>query len=255
MVGAMLLLAGRSLTFALAIIFFASVASAETLKAAGQVAPPFLLYDKATNTYQGIAYELLQAIAKDAGFEFTYEIIVGPEFVSALVSKKIDLVASNMAINATNKEQVEMTDEYFAGGEGMYVPKSDTKAYEKLEDIKGMPVATLDVPTYISLLQRAGITDLKKYATIDEILEAVATGEAKFAVFSNTIGTYKLKRGEFPEIRKVSSYKATQITVVGFAVRKGETELVGRIQKSLTRFKNDGTLNTILAKYGLPPRN
>ena len=54
-----------------------------------------------------------------------------------------------------------------------------------------------------------------------------------------------------PEARIVESYKPTMIGSVGIGVRKGDTELLAKINASLTKLKANGTVEKILDKWGL----
>lgn len=49
----------------------------------------------------------------------------------------------------------------------------------------------------------------------------------------------------------MNSYASTVTGSVGIAVRKGDAELLGRINASLDKLAKNGTIKTILAKWGL----
>ena len=62
---------------------------------------------------------------------------------------------------------------------------------------------------------------------------------------------YNLKQGGFSEARIVEGYKPTTIGSVGIGVRKGDTELLAKINTSLAKLKANGTVAKILDKWGL----
>jgi hypothetical protein len=70
---------------------------------------------------------------------------------------------------------------------------------------------------------------------------------------------YAAKQGELPGLRIVSSYQSpSPIPRVGIAVRKGDGELLGKINSSLAKLEAEGTVKAIFAKYGVddwaPPK-
>ena len=77
------------------------------------------------------------------------------------------------------------------------------------------------------------------------------TGRLKAGFADYPILAYNLKQGSFPETRIVESYKPTVIGSVGIGVRKGDAELLGKINTSLAKLKANGTVEKILAKWGL----
>ena len=80
------------------------------------------------------------------------------------------------------------------------------------------------------------------------------TGRLKAGFADYPILAYNLKRGGFPEVRLVDSYKPTVIGSVGIGVRKGDQELLSKINASLAKLKANGTVDKILAKWGLKPQ-
>lgn len=93
--------------------------------------------------------------------------------------------------------------------------------------------------------------EVKAYDTIPDILRDVNTGRLKAGFADYPILAYNLKQGSFPDARIVESYKPTVIGSVGIGVRKGDTELLSKINASLKKLKAIGTVDKILAKWGL----
>jgi polar amino acid transport system substrate-binding protein len=79
----------------------------------------------------------------------------------------------------------------------------------------------------------------------------VNTGRLKAGFADYPILAYNLKQGNFPESRLVDSYKPTIVGTVAIGVRKGDTELLAKINASLAKLKANGTVDKILDKWGL----
>jgi polar amino acid transport system substrate-binding protein len=81
----------------------------------------------------------------------------------------------------------------------------------------------------------------------------VNTGRLKAGFADFPILAYNIKQGGFPEVRLVDSYKPTVIGTVAIGVRKGDQELLTKINASLAKLKAkaNGTVDKILDKWGL----
>lgn len=58
-------------------------------KAAGQDVPPWVQHDKSSNALSGLAVDLINAIAKDAGLQIQYQVIVFADLIPAVTSGRI----------------------------------------------------------------------------------------------------------------------------------------------------------------------
>ena len=68
---------------------------------------------------------------------------------------------------------------------------------------------------------------------------------------SYPILAYNLQQERFPEVRLVKTFKATILGSIGIGVRKSDADLLKKVDASLAKLKADGTLEQILAKWGL----
>jgi polar amino acid transport system substrate-binding protein len=92
---------------------------------------------------------------------------------------------------------------------------------------------------------------VKIYKTIPDILADVNAGRIQAGFADMPIAAYNIQQGLFPQVRLVNSYVPTISGSVGIGVRKGETELLKKVNVALAKLKADGTLAKILAKWGL----
>src|SRR6476646_2172259 len=212
---------------------------------------PFTFLDTKTNSIQGIMVDLVTEIGKDAGLSVQIEPMAFSALIPSLTSGKIDMIAAAMFITAPRKEVVDFSDPIYTYGEGLVVPKSDTKAYTTQEDLKGEVVGAQVGTAFVDALKKSGLfADVKAYDTIPDILRDVNTGRLKAGFADYPILAYNLKQGGFPEVRLVDSYKPVTVGSVGIGVRKGESALLGKINASLAKLKANGTIDKILEKWG-----
>lgn len=213
---------------------------------------PFTFLDTKTNTIEGVMVDLIKEIAKTADLKIEVEGMQFSTLIASLTSNKIDLISAAMYITAARKEVIDFSDPIYTYGEGLLVPRSDTKDYKEFADMKGYTVGAQIGTAYVDALQKTGLfAEVKLYKTSPDILADVNAGRIQAAFADQPIMAYTLKQGQFPQVRLVKSYKPTIIGSVGVGVRKSDGELLKKINTALAKLKADGSVDKILAKWGL----
>jgi len=213
---------------------------------------PFTFLDTKTNTIEGVMVDLIQEIAKDAGFKVDVEGMQFSTLIPALTANKIDIIAAAMYITPPRKEVIDFSGPVYTYGEGLIVPKSDSKDYKEFAELKGEAVGAQKGTAYVEPLQKSGLfSEVKIYDTIPAILADVNTGRLKAGFADKPILAYNIKQGLFPEVRLVNSYVSTISGSVGIGVRKSDPDLLAKINTALDQITRDGRLKKILAKWGL----
>ena len=157
-----------------------------------------------------------------------------------------------MFVTAARKEVIDFSDAVYTYGEGLVVPKADTKNYATQEDLKGEAVGAQVGTAFVDALKKTGLfSEVKVYDTIPDILRDVNAGPPQGRLRRLSDPRLQSQAGRFPEVRLVESYKPVTVGSVGIGVRKGDTELLAKINASLAKLKANGTVDKILEKWGL----
>jgi polar amino acid transport system substrate-binding protein len=240
-------------TVAIALTTAVSASAQQVLKVGSTpTGAPFTFLDTKTNTIQGLMVDLITEIGKDAGFSVQVEPMQFSTLVASLTSNKIDIISAAMLATAARKEVIDFSDPVYPYGEGLIVPKADSRNYTSAEDLKGEVVGAQVGTAYVDALKKTGLfAEVKVYDTIPDILRDVNTGRLKAGYADYPILAYNLSQGMFPEVRLVTSYKPATVGTVAIGVRKSEQELLTRINASLAKLKANGTVAKILDKWGL----
>lgn len=213
---------------------------------------PFTFLDTKTNTIEGVMVDLIKEVAKDAGFKVEVEGMQFSTLIAGLTSSKIDLISAAMYITPPRKEVIDFSDPIYTYGEGLIVPKADTKDYKGIPDLKGYVVGAQVGTAYVEPLQKGGVvSEVKIYKTIPDILSDVNAGRIQAGFADLPIVAYNLQQGLFPQVRLVRTYQPTISGSLGIGVRKSDGELLKKINTSLAKLKADGTVAKILGKWGL----
>ncbi|KWV59332.1 ABC transporter substrate-binding protein [Bradyrhizobium macuxiense] len=212
---------------------------------------PFTFLDTKTNSIQGIMVDLATEVGKDAGFSVQIEPMQFSALIPSLTANKIDIIAAAMFATAARKEVIDFSDPVYTYGEGLVVPKTDTKSYTSQEDLKGTVVGAQVGTAFVDALKKTGLfSEVKVYDTIPDILRDVNAGRLKAGFADYPILAYNLQQGNFADVRLVDGYKPVTVGTVAIGVRKSDTELLKKINTSLARLKANGTIAKILAKWG-----
>ena len=182
---------------------------------------PFTFLDTKTNTIQGIMVDLIREIAADAGFKVEIEPTPFAALIPSLTSNKIDVIAAAMYITPPRQEVIDFSKPIYTYGEGLVVPKKDTREYDKLEEMKGYTVGAQKGTAYVEPLQKSGLfPEVKIYDSIPAILSDVNNGRIQAGFADKPIVAYNLQQGMFPESRLIKGYNSTMTGSVGIGVRK-----------------------------------
>lgn len=212
---------------------------------------PFTFLDTKTNSIQGIMVDLVTEIGKDAGFNVQIEPMQFSALIPSLTANKIDIIAAAMFATAARKEVIDFSEPVYTYGEGLVVPKADTKAYTSQEDLKGTVVGAQVGTAFVDALKKTGLfSEVKVYDTIPDILRDVNAGRLKAGFADYPILAYNLQQGNFADVRLVDGYKPVTVGTVAIGIRKSDTELLAKINASLAKLKANGTIAKILEKWG-----
>jgi polar amino acid transport system substrate-binding protein len=213
----------------------------------------FTVFDERTGAASGGAtLEILEMIATDAGLALQYVPITGAgsnPFVEALSTDKIDLIVYTSQVTPARQEQYDFSDPVLSYGEALVVQKGDTTDYKSADDLKGVAVGVVAGSSYVDIATRVG-ADVKLYESSSPMVD-VNAGTLTATIGSAPTFIYQALYGPYPNVKVVSGYTSKDVLPAAFGVKKGKTALLETINASLAKFQADGTVKTILAKYGL----
>ncbi|MDR4127209.1 ABC transporter substrate-binding protein [Yanghanlia caeni] len=231
----------------------AQAAQGETLKV-GVTATgiPFTFLNVKDNTIQGMMVDTAEAVAKVAGFEASIDQNVFSALIPALTSNKIDIISAAMLKTPQRAEVVAFSDPVYSYGEGLIVRDDDNTDYTSLDDLKGEIVGAQVGTVFIDMLKAKGhFKEVRSYDSVADLTRDLALGRIKAGVGDQPIIAYQIEQGTFKGVRLAQNYKPTNVGDVCLVVRKGDTALLERLNKAIAQVKADGTLEKIIAKWGI----
>lgn len=232
------------------------------LKKAGKIviggtgSAPFGFIDESSGEYKGINWEISMAVAKKLGIDdVEFSIISFDSLIESLKTGKVDMVSAAMYINDDRKEIVDFSNAYYKEGEGILFDES--KNYKSLEDLKGTVCAVQSGSSLVEVAEKYcedGIFErLDTYQSLDEMVLAVSTGKADCCMGDNVALAYAMSSGESTgaNLKLLENYEPLKAGIIGDVFAKGDEDFVIEWNKALDELKEDGTILSILEKYGL----
>jgi len=205
--------------------------------------PPYEFYDG--DKIVGIDAEIAQAIADELGMELEIEDIAFDSIIPEIVSGKADMALAGMTVTEDRKASVDFSDTYATASQ-MIIVKEDSKIAGP-DDLKGVTVGvqlgtTGDI--YVSDLEADGTT-VERYNKGFEAVQALSQGKIDAVVIDGEPAKTFVSESEGLKILD----EAFTVEEYAIAVKKGNSELLDKINTALETLKDNGTLDEIVANY------
>ena len=193
----------------------------------------------------GIDAEIAQAIADELGMELEIEDIAFDSIIPEIVSGKADMALAGMTVTEDRKASVDFSDTYATASQ-MIIVKEDSEIAGP-DDLKGVTVGvqlgtTGDI--YVSDLEADGTT-VERYNKGFEAVQALSQGKIDAVVIDGEPAKTFVSETEGLKILD----EAFTVEEYAIAVKKGNTELLDKVNGALETLKDNGTLDEIVAKY------
>lgn len=205
--------------------------------------PPYETVDE-NNNVVGIDADIAQAVADKLGMNLE---IVNMEFdslIPALGSDQIDIVLAGMTVTPERQEQVDFTDSYATGIQSIIVPEDS--AIASVDDLADKKVGVQTGTTGdIYCTDDLGEDHVQRFESGVVATQALVNGQIDAVVIDNEPAK------AYVEANSGLKILDTEYAVEDYAaaVKKGNTELLDKVNGALSELKADGTIDEIIANY------
>lgn len=213
---------------------------------------PFTFLDVKSNSIQGMMVDTAQAVAKAGDFNVAIQQTVFSALIPSLTSNRIDIISAAMLKTPARAEVVDFSDPVYSYGEGLIVKADDPKTYTSLQDLKGEVVGAQVGTLFLDMLNKLGIfKEVRSYDSVADMTRDLALGRIKAGLGDQPIIAYQIRQKTFQGVKLAEGYQASNVGDVCLIVRKGDKELLERINKAIATVKADGTMDKIIEKWGI----
>lgn len=208
-------------------------------------------YVDASNQLTGFDVELMKAIAKEAGFEVQFKNTSWEGLFLTLQNGETDVLISGITITDKRKETMDFSEPYFEAEQLIAVREdANITQFADLKD-QNMTVgvqtgSTAD--TIVSKLLGSTSPNIKRYETVPNAMQALQIGDVDAVVADNAVVQNYLKNNPGAKLKTVAD-EAFPKEYYGIAVKKGNKELLDKINQALKTLKENGTYDQLYEKY------
>lgn len=211
--------------------------------------PPFEMPGEKADEIIGFDIDLIKAIAEDQGFEVEIRKLGFDGLIMALQSGNIDIAASGMSITEERLEEVDFSDPYIDAGLAIAVSE-DNEIIKGKDDLEGKSVAvqigTTGADKAQELKDEGLITEIKTFDTVDVVVMELMSGGVD-AIINDLPVTQAYMAAQPGKIKIVGEALASDS--YGFAIKKGNDELLKKINAGLKNVIESGKYDELIEKY------
>lgn len=238
----------KTLAVATAFVTTCAVANAETLRVGTEATYAPFEFAAPDGSLTGFDVELIKAIGQEAGFEV--EVINMPfdGLIPALMTSQIDTVIAAMTITDERAKRVDFSDPYYTSGLSILIREETADKYKNVEAIKGQKLCAQIGTTGAMTAEKLSPGKVSTFNTEPEAFMELKAKGCDGVVNDRPINLYFLSQSsasdgvvEINEILTAEKY--------GIAVRKGNSELLGKINDGLKKIHENGTYDKIYQKW------
>ncbi len=197
----------------------------------------------------GFDIDVVKAAAAKAGLEVKFVNTPWEGIFNALKQGDRDLLVSSITITDERKQSMDFSDPYFDAHQLIAV-KADSKI-ARFEDLKSLKVGVQNGTTgdeTITRLQGKNSQDIKRFESTPLALKELETGGIDAVVADNGVVVNYVKNNASNKFKTVND-PAFAPEHYGIAVKKGNAELLAKLNQGLAAIKADGTYDRIYATY------
>lgn len=230
---------------------FAASASAETLKVGTDATFTPFEFVQEDGSYAGFDVELIRAIGQQAGFDVEFVNMPIGELIPAVQNAKIDIAISDILITDERSKLVDFTAPYITSGLTVLILEEDVEKYPTVASLKGEPFCAQVDTTGAATAETLSPGKVLTFKTGEEALEAMRAKKCMGIINDRPINLYFLNRTKEAE-GVVEIKDILNLENVGIVVRKGNKQLLERINIAMQKLRIFGTYDQIYNKWFKP---
>lgn len=211
--------------------------------------PPFEFVEN--GEYVGFDMDLIRALGEVMGYEIEIKSLGFDALIPAVNGGQIDLAISAKSITEERKKAVDFTQAYFNAGLIIAVQVNDD-SISGLEDLSGKVLAaevgTIGADTSLAIKEENPATTVKIFDTVGEAFMELKQGRADAVINDHPVTDYYVKTTGDGKIKMVGEIFSAD-DQYGIIVKKGNQELLDKLNDAIDQVKADGTYDEIYQKW------
>jgi len=214
--------------------------------------PPFefLVSEGGKGNVVGADIELAKKLAEKMGVELEIKTIDFDALIPALQSGKVDVVITGMSPTEERKKNIDFSDVYFQGKNGVIVKKGDAGKYKTEDDLKKAKLGVQKGSTQETYLKDTlKITDYKALTAVPDLVMDLKNGNVDAIVLNDKVAGINVTKYDGVELAsELKMTSAGEDEAMAIAVKKGDNkDLIELMNKEIKALNDSGEYDKILA--------
>ncbi|CCY48008.1 MULTISPECIES: transporter substrate-binding domain-containing protein [Peptostreptococcus] len=214
--------------------------------------PPFefLVSEGGKGNVVGADIELAKKLAEKMGVELEIKTIDFDALIPALQSGKVDVVITGMSPTEERKKNIDFSDIYFQGKNGVIVKKGDAGKYKTEDDLKKAKLGVQKGSTQETYIKDTlKVTGYKGLTAVPDLVMDLKNGNVDAIVLNDKVAGINATKYDGVEIVKdIKMTSAGEEEAMAIAVKKGDNkDLIELMNKVIKDLNASGEYDKILA--------
>ena len=213
---------------------------------------PLSYLEPSTGQYWGFDADIAYIIAKDLGVKVQYVPTSWPTLTQDMLNDTLfDLAICGISITDARKEIMLMSEGYLCNGKTILCRKEDEERFLSIADMNKSEVVVMVNPGGLNeKFANENLPDAQivVHEKNEEIPALVAEDKADIMITEIVEAPYYVQHDQ--RLAAPLLDKPFTDSLIGVLMRKGDEDLLLRVNGIIERCKNDGTLKSLHDKYG-----
>ena len=211
--------------------------------------PPFEFAEN--GQYVGFDMDLIRAIGAAEGYDVKINYLGFDALIPAVQSGNVDCCISAMTIKEDRAKAVDFSKPYFQAGLIIAVPQK-TEGIKTLDDLNGKRLAaevgTTGLDASNSVKAKDSKTTVKVFDSVGEAFMELEKGGVDAVINDMPVTAYYIQTKGKDKVKMVGEVFAAD-SQYGIGVKKGNTEVLIKINSGLDKIKANGEYDKIYKKW------
>lgn len=237
----------KALAVATAFMTTCAVANAETLRVGTEATYAPFEFSDAEGNLTGFDVDLIRAIGKEAGFDVEVVNMPFDGLIPAIMTSQIDTVIAAMTITEERAKRVDFTEPYYTSGLSILIREETAGKYKDVNAIKGQKLCAQIGTTGAMTAEKLSPGKVSTFNTEPEAFMELKAKGCEGVVNDRPINLYYLAQSASDGVVEINEILTAE--KYGIAVRKGNTELLDKLNAALKTLHENGTYDKIYQKW------
>ncbi|HBZ58113.1 MAG TPA: basic amino acid ABC transporter substrate-binding protein [Sutterella sp.] len=233
---------------ALAALPAAALAGSDKVLSAGMDAayPPFGSQDMKSGEYVGFDVDIIKAIGRVSGFDVQVRNLPFDGLIPALRTGTIDIAINDITISEERARTVDFSRRYYIAGLGVVV-RAENRDIRTERDLEGKRLGVSIGSTGEIAAKKIAGAKVRVFNQLNEAFWELRNGGVDAVINDIPTNDYYVTTAGKGKVKSLAL--ALTEEDLGIAVRKGNRELLGKINRGLERILADGTYAALYRKW------